>query len=53
MSGLEGLALWGVIAAVIASLFERYEFGIIDDNILVTVSATVILYIGGMVGSII
>ena len=48
-----GIPLWGVIAAIVASLFERYEFGIIDDNILVTVSATLILYIGGMVGPIV
>jgi len=44
------IPLWGVIAAVIASLFERYEFGIIDDNILVTISAIIILYVGGMLG---
>ena len=50
MSGIEGLALWGVIAAIVASLFERYEFGLIDDNILVTVSAAIILYVGGLVG---
>ena len=52
-SNIEGLAIWGVIAAVVASFFERYEFGPIDDNILITVSATIILYIGGVVGSII
>jgi hypothetical protein len=51
-SGLLGLAFWGVIAAVVASLFERYEFGPIDDNILITVSATIILYVGNIVGPI-
>jgi hypothetical protein len=50
LSGIEGLALWGVIAALVASLFERYEFGPIDDNVLITFSAIVILYIGGMIG---
>ena len=45
-----GIPLWGIIAAVVASLFERYEFGIIDDNILVTASATIILYLGGVLG---
>ena len=45
-----GIPLWGVIAAIVASLFERYEFGIIDDNILVTISATVILFLGGIFG---
>lgn len=48
-----GIPLWGVIAAVVASLFERYEFGIIDDNVLVAVSATVILYIGGVLGPLV
>lgn len=51
-SGIAGLAIWGVIAAIIASLFERYEFGIIDDNVLVAGSAIVILYVGGIVGPI-
>jgi hypothetical protein len=51
-SNIEGLAFWGVVAAIIASIFERYEFGPIDDNILITVSATVTLYIGGIVGPI-
>ena len=44
------IPLWGVIAAIVASLFERYEFGIIDDNVLVAASATIILYIGEIVG---
>jgi len=52
-SGISGLALWGVFAAVAASLFERYEIGIIDDNILVAGSSTIILFIGGKIGPII
>ena len=48
--GIPSIPIWGVIAAVIASLFERYEFGIIDDNILVAGSATIILYLGGIFG---
>ena len=44
---MAGLALWGVLAAIVASIFERYEFGIIDDNVLITVSSTAILFIGG------
>ena len=52
-SGIAGLAIWGVIAAIVASLFERYEFGIIDDNVLVAGSATIILYVGGIAGPII
>ena len=46
-ANMAGLAIWGVIAAVAASFFERYEFGLIDDNVLITVSSTAILFIGG------
>lgn len=49
-ANMVGLAVWGVLAAVAASFFERYEFGFIDDNILITVSATVILFVGGHIG---
>ncbi|MFW6173568.1 MAG: hypothetical protein ACOC5T_07480 [Elusimicrobiota bacterium] len=52
-ASIAGLALWGVLAAIVASFFERYEFGIIDDNVLITVSSTTILFIGGNIGSII
>lgn len=46
-ANVAGLALWGVLAAIAASFFERYEFGIIDDNVLITISSTAILFIGG------
>jgi len=36
---------WGVFAALIATLVERYEFGPIDDNILITLAASGILFI--------
>ena len=48
-----GIAMWGLIAAVVASYLERYEFGPIDDNILITVSASLVLYIGHLIGPII
>ena len=51
-SGIPGLGVWGVIAAIVASIFERYEIGPIDDNILITLSAVAILYIGGTIGPI-
>jgi hypothetical protein len=51
-AGNPSIPLWGIIAAIVASLFERYEFGMIDDNVLITGSATIILYIGGIVGPI-
>ena len=27
------IPMWGVIAAIVATYVERYEFGAIDDNI--------------------
>ncbi len=51
-SGIPGLGLWGVIAAVVASLFERYEYGFLDDNILITISSTFVLFVGGHLGPI-
>lgn len=36
---------WGIFAALIATLVERYEFGPIDDNILITLAASGILFI--------
>jgi hypothetical protein len=50
-AGMVGIAIWGVIAAIVASIVERYEFGPIDDNILITVSSTIILLIGFFYGS--
>jgi len=45
LAGLGGIAIGGIIAAIVASLMERYEFGLIDDNILITVSSSIVLYI--------
>jgi len=50
IAGQEDLAIWGVIAAAVASYVERYEFGPVDDNVLITVSAAIVLYIGTMIG---
>ena len=44
------IPLWGVIAAVGASIVERYEVGPIDDNVLITVTTMIILSIGILVG---
>ena len=40
---------WGVLSGVAASYIERYEFGPIDDNILITVVATLVLLVGAWV----
>ena len=51
-AGDPSIPLWGIFAAVVASFFERYEFGNIDDNILVAGSAIIILLVGATLGSI-
>jgi dolichol kinase len=50
--GDPAIPVWGLIAAVVATFVERYEFGPIDDNILITVFATIVLLIGIEVGPI-
>lgn len=43
------IPLWGVFAAIAASIVERFEIGPIDDNILITVTATIILILGNLI----
>ena len=40
-----GIAYGGVIAAIVASIGERFEFGLIDDNIIITISSALVLYL--------
>ncbi|MCH1540430.1 MAG: hypothetical protein L7S56_03220 [Candidatus Poseidonia sp.] len=49
-AGDPSIPVWGLISATVATWVERYEFGPIDDNILITVCATIILLIGVQVG---
>jgi phytol kinase len=44
LAGLGGIAPAGALAGLAASIVERFEFGVIDDNILVAVSSSVLLY---------
>ena len=46
LSDTKGMTLWAVAAAAVASYIERYEFGSIDDNILITSSSSIVLIIG-------
>ena len=41
---------WGVTSAVVATWVERYEFGPIDDNVLITLAASAVLLLGSVVG---
>lgn len=49
-AGEPSIPVWGLIAAIVATLVERYEFGPVDDNILITACATAVLMIGVQVG---
>jgi phytol kinase len=42
------IPLWGIIAAITASIAERFEIGPIDDNILITATAMIILIVGSL-----
>ena len=46
------LPVWGALAGVAASIVERYEFGPIDDNILIGAVSTSILMLGATLGPI-
>ena len=52
MSGIRGMEFWGVIAAIVASILEKFEIGPIDDNVLITISSIFVLFIGVMAGPI-
>ena len=52
LSSISGMIIWAVMAAVVASIVERYEFGPIDDNILITISSSIIIYIGFLFNTI-
>ena len=40
------LPVWGLFAGVVATVVERYEYGPIDDNTLITLASTTILLLG-------
>lgn len=44
------LPVWGVLAAAVATVVERYEIGPIDDNVLIALSSTTVLLIGAWLG---
>lgn len=48
--GNPSIPVWGLISATVATFVERYEFGPIDDNILITVFATAVLMLGVEIG---
>lgn len=52
MAGDPSIPLWGLISAGVATFVERYEFGPIDDNILITIFSTIVILIGVHTGPI-
>ncbi|EIC21336.1 hypothetical protein [Thiorhodovibrio frisius] len=44
------IPLWGMISALVATVVERYEFGPIDDNVLITLSSSLVLLLGVSAG---
>lgn len=44
LGGIGGIAIGGMLAGLLASIIERYEFGPIDDNVLITVVSSLVLY---------
>jgi len=43
------IPLWGVLAAIVASIIERFEIGPIDDNVLITIASMIVLSIGVLI----
>lgn len=41
-----GIPVWGLLSGLVASIVERYEFGPIDDNVLIVVFSSIVLFIG-------
>ena len=45
LGNIGGMAIGGAVAGIVASIMERYEIGPIDDNILITLSSSVVLFL--------
>ena len=41
-----GIPLWGFISGLVASIVERYEFGPVDDNIIIVICSSIVLLVG-------
>ncbi|MEC7255792.1 MAG: hypothetical protein VXV76_04195, partial [Candidatus Thermoplasmatota archaeon] len=40
------IPLWGLLSGLVASVVERYEFGPIDDNVLIVIFSSLVLFLG-------
>tara|TARA_B100001115_G_C15459311_1_gene216345 strand:- start:95 stop:496 length:402 start_codon:yes stop_codon:yes gene_type:complete len=53
MESITAIPLWGVLSGALASFVERYEFGPIDDNVLIATASTILLIVGATLGPIV
>jgi len=47
------IPLWGLISGGVASFVERYEFGVIDDNVLIIIASSIVIFLGLILGPLI
>ena len=47
------IPLWGLISGAVASFVERYEFGVIDDNVLIIIASSIVIFMGLILGPVI
>ena len=40
------IPIWGLISGLVASIVERYEFGPVDDNVIIVVCSSIVLLVG-------
>lgn len=45
LGNIGGMAAGGATAGIVASVMERYEIGPIDDNILITLSSSIVIFL--------
>lgn len=53
MESITAIPMWGLLSGALASFVERYEFGPIDDNVLIATASTILLIIGATFGPLV
>jgi dolichol kinase len=53
LNAVPSIPLWGALSGAVASFVERYEFGPIDDNVLIVIASSIVLGVGVNLGPII
>jgi dolichol kinase len=52
LNAVPSIPLWGALSGAVASFVERYEFGPIDDNVLIVIASSIVLGVGVNLGPI-